>query len=68
MTRLATERIYCTADGRYCSETDLAVAVLVCAVGQPLPDDYEPAEKVDPGEVAEKVEGAPVPKKVRKGA
>lgn len=66
MTRLAAERLYSTADGRYCAENDPAVAFLVCAVGQPLPDDYDPAEKVEPVIEPEKVEGEPTPKKVRK--
>lgn len=64
---LATERICRTVDGRYVRESDPTAAFLACAVGQELPDDFTgfEAEKVEPNVEAEKVEGAPTPKKKR---
>jgi hypothetical protein len=68
VSRIATERVYSTADGRYCAEDDPAVAFLVCGVGGVLPDDYEPPapEKVEIDHVP-KAEGESTPKRTKKG-
>lgn len=48
---IATERVYRTADGRYCLESHPDAAFLVCGVGGELPADYvpptEPEKPVD---------------------
>lgn len=38
---IASERLYKSVDGRYVAESDPDAAFMVCAAGQPLPDDYD---------------------------
>jgi len=58
--RIATERLYRTADGRVVAEGDPDAAFLLAAVGQPIPDgievpelvagEVEPTEPTEPSE------------------
>lgn len=65
---IATERVYRTADGRYCLESDPEAAFLVCGVGGELPADYTtPTEHEKPVDLHEpKADGAPAPKRATK--
>lgn len=56
MSRIATERLYRTADGRVVREGDPEAAFLLAAPGHLIPDGYElPADKAVPEPVAEPV-------------
>lgn len=58
--RIATERLYRTADGRVVAEGDPDAAFLLAAVGQPIPDGIEVPElvagEVEPTEPTEPTE------------
>mgnify|MGYP000871491133 CR=1 FL=1 len=47
--RIATERLYRTADGRVVAEGDPDAAFLLAAVGQPIPDGIDVPEQATAG-------------------